>query len=221
MSGLASPVTHPARRRSPWIPLALIATALVPAATAPVAIAEPAPPSEIPATVPVAEVMAEPVSRALDPQAWPHHLDLEYPLARLALQRDPWGWRYSTARGRWRMHTGLDLAADAGTAVLASLPGRVLLAEPVGDYGLTVLLDHGGGLQTLYAHLRSAAVQPGAWLERGQALGAVGMSGSATGPHLHFEVRQRGTQLLALDPTPHLPPPALPALPGLLAAQLP
>lgn len=203
-----------------------MACALATGFMAPAALARPPAPVEVPSSISVVDVIAEPlasaappISTASGPDPGPVHLELTYPLASQALQQDPWGWRYSTARGRWRMHTGLDLAADSGTAVLAALPGRVVLAEPVGDYGLTVLLDHGGGLQTLYAHLRQASVRPGDWLERGQDLGAVGMSGSATGPHLHFEVRQRGPRLLALDPTPHLPPPALPALPGLLAAQ--
>ena len=90
--------------------------------------------------------------------------------------------------------------------VLASQAGRVLLVESISGYGTTVLLDHGEGWQTLYAHLHEASVVVGGLLEQGQALGTVGITGSATGPHLHFELRRQGTELLALDPTPHLPP---------------
>ena len=139
---------------------------------------------------------------------------LAYPLAQPAESLDPWGWRYSERRSAWRLHTGIDLAAPQGTPVLASRAGRVLLVESISGYGTTVLLDHGEGWQTLYAHLHEATVRSGAWLEQGQPLGTVGMTGSATGPHLHFELRRQGAELLALDPTPHLPlllpPPAPP-----------
>ena len=131
---------------------------------------------------------------------------LTYPLKRFAAGMDPWGWRYSQRRGAWRMHTGVDLAADEGTPVLAASAGRVLLVESISGYGTTVLLDHGAGWQTLYAHLLSTSVATGQRLNQGEVLGAVGMTGSASGPHLHFELRRRGPSLLALDPTPHLPP---------------
>ena len=131
---------------------------------------------------------------------------LAYPLAVPALQIDPWGWRYSESRAAWRMHTGVDFAAPAGTPVLASLGGRVVLAENLSGYGLTVVLDHGQGLQTLYAHLQSTAVTIGERLEQGQELGQLGMTGAATGPHLHFELRSLGNEAVAHDPTPHLPP---------------
>ena len=131
---------------------------------------------------------------------------LTYPLKRFAASMAPWGWRYSQRRGAWRMHTGVDLAADEGTPVLAASAGRVLLVESISGYGTTVLLDHGAGWQTLYAHLLSTSVATGQRLNQGEVLGAVGMTGSASGPHLHFELRRRGSSLLALDPTPHLPP---------------
>lgn len=195
------------------------------------AAARPAPPALVPAAVPVADVLPEPRDRRAAAQPslqappgdaadqGPGHLLLAYPLARPALQQDPWGWRYAASRSSWRMHTGLDLAADSGTAVLAARAGRVVLAEAVGAYGLTVVVDHGDGLQTLYAHLREFTVRPGDWLEQGQALGSVGMTGRASGPHLHFEVRRRGDRVVAINPTPHLPPPLLPALPALLAVE--
>lgn len=205
----------------------LIAMGLAVLGGIPPTLAAPLPerPEAVPSRVAVAEVLwmeALPAqlqpSRSSDSDGLPAHLQLTYPLAQPALQYDPWGWRYSESRGRWRLHTGVDLAADPGTPVLAALPGRVLLVESVSGYGLTVLLDHGAGLQTLYAHLQQAEVEPGAWLDRGQVLGGVGMTGVASGPHLHFEVRHRGAELIALDPTPHLPPPLLPALPAQLLA---
>ena len=90
---------------------------------------------------------------------------LAYPLAELAESLDPWGWRYSERRSAWRLHTGVDLAAPQGTVVLAAQAGSVLLVESISGYGTTVLLDHGEGWQTLYAHLHQASVLEGAWLE--------------------------------------------------------
>ena len=193
-------------------------------------------PKELPLEVAVADVQPEdglasaslaPASLSQTPAEAARPPALTYPLKRFAASMDPWGWRYSQRRGAWRMHTGVDLAADEGTPVLAASAGRVLLVESISGYGTTVLLDHGAGWQTLYAHLLSTSVATGQRLNQGEVLGAVGMTGSASGPHLHFELRRRGPSLLALDPTPHLPPllppPALiqPALTPLVATMDP
>lgn len=167
-------------------------------------------PDPVPAQVAVGDVLppaiaqAPVASGATAPLSW--DLRLLYPLASSAEQIDPWGWRWSERRGAWRMHTGVDLAAAEGTPVLAARAGRVLLVETVGAYGLTVLLEHDRGLETLYAHLLDAAVTPGELVEAGHVIARLGASGQVSGPHLHFELRQRGDQLMALDPTPHLPP---------------
>ena len=164
-------------------------------------------PAEIPGQVVVADVLAygstpEPsLLTKADPA-----LQLAYPLGQWADSMDPWGWRYSESKGAWRMHTGVDLAAPTGTPVLAAKAGRVALVQAVGGYGITVLLDHGEGVETLYAHLQQALVREGDWIGQGVQLGAVGMTGAATGPHLHFELRNRAQALQAIDPTPHLPP---------------
>ena len=164
-------------------------------------------PAEIPGRVVVADVLAygsnpEP---SLLTKANPE-LQLAYPLGQWADSMDPWGWRYSESKAAWRMHTGVDLAAPSGTPVLAAKAGRVALVQAVGGYGMTVLLNHGEGVETLYAHLQQALVREGDWIEQGAQLGAVGMTGAATGPHLHFELRTRAQALQAIDPTPHLPP---------------
>jgi len=169
-------------------------------------------PAPVPVRVPVAQLVLDDhgpsrLSGAPDEQLWATIQPvLAYPLALPALQIDPWGWRYSESRGAWRMHTGVDFAAAAGTPVLAALAGRVVLAEALSGYGLTVVLDHGQGLQTLYAHLQGIAVAVGSQIDQGGVLGQVGMTGVATGPHLHFELRSLATGALAHDPTPHLPP---------------
>ena len=168
-------------------------------------------PLRIPADTPVADLTPElGITGAMpDSLAWPlrpgQPIRVVYPLAVKASEVDPYGWRYSSSRGVWRMHAGQDLVAPAGTPVLAMLPGRVVLAEPIDGYGLTVVLDHGRGWQSLYAHLQSANVRQGDFLTAASTLGLVGQSGRASGPHLHVELRQRqGEQMLALDPTPVL-----------------
>ena len=164
-------------------------------------------PAEIPGQVVVADVLAygstpEPsLLTKADPA-----LQLAYPLGQWADSMDPWGWRYSESKGAWRMHTGVDLAAPQGTPVLAAKAGRVALVQSLGGYGNTVLLDHGDGVETLYAHLQQALVREGDWIGQGAQLGTVGTTGAATGPHLHFELRNRAQALQAIDPTPHLPP---------------
>lgn len=130
---------------------------------------------------------------------------LGYPINQAPIEVSPFGMRYSESRGAWKMHTGIDLIVTEGTPVLASAQGRVILVDEVSGYGLTVVVDHGGGWQTLYAHLFELAVQPGEVVHRGQPLGRVGESGRASTPHLHYEVRQRrGDRMVALDPGPIL-----------------
>ena len=89
-------------------------------------------------------------------------------------------------------YNGVDLAASVGTPVMASAGGTVILARTVGyngGYGLYVVIKHGNGTQTLYAHLSQVNVTVGEVVEQGQIIGAVGNTGRSTGPHLHFEVR--------------------------------
>ena len=89
-------------------------------------------------------------------------------------------------------HSGLDVAVARGTPIVASAPGQVLA---VGDYffnGLTVFVDHGNGLLTMYCHLERSDVTPGEAVARGQRIGRAGMSGRASGPHLHWSVILNG-----------------------------
>ena len=133
-------------------------------------------------------------------------LQLIYPLPVPATEVRPYGWRYSSQRQRWRMHVGHDLIAPAATPVLAMLSGRAQLVQAIDGYGLTVLLDHGRGWQTVYAHLQSAEVRPGALVKAGEPIGRVGRSGSASTDHLHVELRRLdGQQAYALDLAPLLP----------------
>ncbi len=102
------------------------------------------------------------------------------------------GYRTHPIYGDRRLHAGLDYAAPTGTPITAAGGGTVLYAGWRGGYGNTVIVDHGGALATLYAHLSAIAVREGATVNRGQVVGSVGATGLATGPHLHFEVRVGG-----------------------------
>ena len=97
--------------------------------------------------------------------------------------------------GHW--HSGIDLAAARGTPVMATLPGIVTVIVSATGYGLHVIIDHGGGLSSLYGHLDTVVVLSGDYVDAGQVIGTVGSTGNATGPHLHFEIRRDG---VAEDP---------------------
>jgi murein DD-endopeptidase MepM/ murein hydrolase activator NlpD len=96
-------------------------------------------------------------------------------------------------------HGGIDYAAPMGTNINVAGSGRVVAVGPAGDYGNRVIVDHGNGLSTLYAHLSSIGVRVGDQLRQGQVLGKVGMTGRSTGPHLHFEVRDHGVAVNPLE----------------------
>jgi lipoprotein NlpD len=100
-------------------------------------------------------------------------------------------------------HRGLDVVANQGVPVRAALAGRVVGAgEDGGPYGWYVMVEHGGGFTTVYAHLSKIRARVGEVLDRGQVLGEVGSTGQSTGAHLHFELRQAN---LPIDPRPYLP----------------
>ena len=174
--------------------------------------ARPLPPERIPERTGVSNLALLSSSRArrLPPSHQPvrpgETLQLVYPLPIPAEEVQPYGWRYSNHRQRWRMHVGHDLIAPAGTPVLAMLSGRAQLVQSIDGYGLTVLLEHGRGWQTVYAHLQSAEIRPGALVKAGEPIGRVGRSGSASTNHLHVELRRLdGQQAYALDLAPLLP----------------
>jgi len=104
---------------------------------------------------------------------------------------------------RWgRQHNGIDVGASTGTTVTAAGGGTVIAAGSYAGFGNRVLIDHGGGLVTLYAHLNVINASTGQSVSAGTAIGTVGCTGSCTGPHLHFETRVGG---VAYDPYNYLP----------------
>jgi len=91
-----------------------------------------------------------------------------------------------------RLHAGTDFGARSGSPIFAVADGTVISASYSGGYGNRIILDHGGGLTTVYAHCSSLAVRAGQTVRQGQRIGAVGSTGLSTGPHLHFEMRING-----------------------------
>ena len=111
------------------------------------------------------------------------------------------GPRLHPILGYTRMHTGVDMTAPHGQEIKAGAAGRVILASTYGGYGLTVIIDHGGGMTTLYAHQSRVLVGTGSQVAAGEVVGHIGSTGLATGPHLHFEVRIGGSPV---DPEDYL-----------------
>lgn len=93
---------------------------------------------------------------------------------------------------QWIFHTGVDIGCSSGKDILAAASGKVILAEYYGGYGNCVMIDHGGGIVTLYGHSSKLCVSKGDVVTRGQVIAKVGSTGRSTGPHLHFEVRKNG-----------------------------
>lgn len=108
----------------------------------------------------------------------------------------PFGYRWG------RLHAGIDIANDTGTPVRAARAGQVSFVGWQGGYGMTVMVEHGQGLVTLYGHLSGYAVKSGDYVKTGQLIAYMGSTGYATGPHLHFEVRKQG---VPVDPMNLLP----------------
>jgi murein DD-endopeptidase MepM/ murein hydrolase activator NlpD len=110
----------------------------------------------------------------------------------------PFGLRIDPLNGALRAHQGIDIAAKAGSPILAAGDGIVVAAGTRGGYGQAVEIQHGSGVTTLYGHASQLLVHPGEHVTQGQPIATVGETGRATGPHLHFEVREGGH---ALNPT--------------------
>lgn len=103
-----------------------------------------------------------------------------------------YGSRFHPVLGGTRFHAGIDLAAPTGTPVKATGSGQVARAGWAGGYGILVSINHGGAVETRYAHLSAIAVRPGDIVKAGQVIGYVGSTGRSTGPHLHYETRVAG-----------------------------
>ncbi len=103
-----------------------------------------------------------------------------------------YGYRIHPITGTRKLHTGVDFAAASGSKCVAAGAGTVIYAGWYSGYGNTVIIDHGGGISTLYAHNSSLTVSKGTKVSKGQQIAKIGSTGNSTGPHCHFEVRVNG-----------------------------
>ncbi|HYP13114.1 MAG TPA: M23 family metallopeptidase [Bryobacteraceae bacterium] len=111
------------------------------------------------------------------------------------------GHRSDPFSGGEAFHAGVDISAGQGTPIKAAADGVIVKSEWAGEYGRLVVIDHGGGLQTYYAHMSRTDVIAGQWVRRGELVGRVGSTGRSTSSHLHYEVRRNGTPI---NPYPYL-----------------
>lgn len=148
------------------------------------------------------------------PAGIPFNVPTAMPLASSGLPgtavSSDFGWRSDPIHGQQRFHAGLDLKVAYGQEVRAASAGVVKFAGEQSGYGTTVVVDHGDGLETRYAHLSSADVKAGSQVEAGQPIARSGNSGRSTGAHLHFEVRQDGQpidpdRVIGFSPVADLP----------------
>lgn len=117
-----------------------------------------------------------------------------WPSATTRLVTSPYGYRIHPVTGRSRFHAGIDIGAGYGTSILAANDGVVIVAGyNAGGYGNYVVINHGGGYTTLYAHCSSMLVSVGQKVSRGQVIAKCGSTGMSTGPHIHFEVQVNGS----------------------------
>lgn len=126
------------------------------------------------------------------PQQWPL----------MGILSSGFGYRKSPIRRSWNFHPGIDVSAPRGSKIYAVAPGKVIESEYQGGYGRMLLIDHGYGIQTRYAHNTSLFVKAGDFVEPGQVIATVGTTGQTTGPHLHFEMLVDGR---TVDPLDYLP----------------
>lgn len=127
--------------------------------------------------------------------------ELAWPVPGYATITSGYGMRMHPIFGVYRLHTGVDIGAPLGTSIVAANEGVVVLASYSSSYGNYVMVDHGGGVVTLYAHGSKICVELGQEVKKGDEIMLVGSTGWSTGPHLHFEVRINGE---TLDPLPYI-----------------
>ncbi len=113
----------------------------------------------------------------------------------------PYGYRIHPVFNTKKLHTGIDIPAPTGTKITAAQGGTVIYSGTLGGYGKTIMLDHGGGIVTLYGHNSSLVVKEGQEVKKGDTIAKAGSTGVSTGPHCHFEVRKNGAYV---DPIPWL-----------------
>lgn len=146
----------------------------------------------------IADSTATPIAQPQPSE--PSLLGYQWPV--LGTVTSGFGYRIHPVYGTTKLHSGLDVGAGQGTPISATSGGTVIFAGWRGGYGNTVIVDHGLGLTSLYAHMSQIGLSEGVSVDRGDVVGLVGATGTATGNHLHFEIRLNG---VATNPRPYLP----------------
>jgi len=151
-------------------------------------------PSALPASLPLATTMPPSLSAPLagEPVASAPPVSAEPMSTTAHATTSPFGWRRDPFTGATTYHRGVDLRAAYGEPIGAAGNGRVVFAGEQGGYGQTVVVEHGNGLRTRYAHLSALLTEPGAEVKAGDPVGRAGRTGRVTGTHLHFEVTRNG-----------------------------
>lgn len=126
---------------------------------------------------------------------------MQFPAPSMTRKSSNFGYRIHPIKHTKRLHAGVDLAAPGGSAIVAAMSGKVILARAGSGYGNYIIVDHGNGYTTLYAHCSKLLVKKGRTVSRGQQIAKVGSTGASTGNHLHFEVRIKGSPV---NPAPYI-----------------
>ncbi len=153
-----------------------------------------------------AEQLAAEMMNKIDPDSEYIGGDYVWPTPSCSIVTSLYGWRIHPLFNTWRYHSGIDIGASYGSSILAAASGTVILSEEYGGYGECIIIDHGGGMTTLYGHLSQRLVGVGETVSGGELIGYVGDSGWSSGPHLHLEITMAGE---LVDPLEYVTTPGL------------